>query len=129
VFKGGLMSSHSMQNGLSWNEVKALGFDARTNTMWAAVGEMDINAFDGGSWKVYMDIREGVRSILCDTQSRVWFGSASGLMKFNGTEWISEVQKLGIPATQVNQIQRDGEGNLWFGTESGVIFLKNPYPF
>lgn len=129
VLKQGRMSSHSMQNGLSYNQVKTLGFDARSNTMWAAVGEMDINAFDGTSWKVYMDIREGVCSILSDTQSRVWFGSPSGLMKFNGTEWITEAQKLGVPATQVNHIARDSEGNLWFGTESGVIYLKNPYPF
>jgi ligand-binding sensor domain-containing protein len=76
-----------------------------------------------------MEVAEGVIAIMADTQSRIWIATASGLMKFNGEEWISDPQKIGITAAQVAQMTRDEKGNLWFGMESGVLKLDNPYPY
>lgn len=128
-FDGAKWTSYNMKNGLSWNDTKAIAFDAKTGTIWAAVGEKDINSYDGKAWKVFMDVAEGVVSIMADTQSRIWIATAAGLMKFNGDEWISDPQKIGITAAQVMQMQRDDKGNLWFGMESGVMKLDNPYPY
>jgi ligand-binding sensor domain-containing protein len=129
VFNKGTWSSHNMKSGLSWNDTKALAFDGRENVIWAAVGDQDVNAYDGKKWKVFMTIQEGITSIMADTQSRIWFGSSNPLLKFNGDEWISDPEKLGVPGAMVSQMYRDGSGNLWFACENGVIFLKNPYPF
>ena len=129
ILLDGKWSSQTMDNGMSWNDTRALGFDPRSKKMWAAVGEQDVNCYDGKSWQVYMGIEEGILCIMSDSQSRIWFGSAAGLMKFNGEEWLTDPGKLGVPAKLVSQMYRDASGNLWFASENGVIFLKNPYPF
>ncbi len=129
ILLDGKWTSQSMDNGMSWNDTKALAFDGRGKKMWAAVGEQDVNSYDGKSWQVYMGIQDGILCIMADTQSRIWFGSSAGLLKFNGEEWINDPAKLGVPAKLVSQMYRDAGGNLWFGSENGVIFLKNPYPF
>lgn len=129
ILKGGTWSSQSMDNEMSWNDVKALAYDSRKNRMWAAVGDKDVNMWDGKAWKVYMAVREGITCIMVDTQSRVWFGSSTGLMKFNGEEWITDQKRLTVPATLVTQMRKDSKGNLWFASENGVVFMSNPYPF
>jgi ligand-binding sensor domain-containing protein len=129
VYSGGSFAIHNMKKGMSWNNVKALAVDPKTNMIWAAVGEKDVNSFDGATWKTYMDIQSDLSSIMVDTHSRVWFGSASGIMKFNGEEWISDPKQLGLPANQVNAMLRDAGGNLWFAMENGVVRLSNPYPY
>jgi ligand-binding sensor domain-containing protein len=128
-FEGGKWTTFTMKNGLSWNDTKALAFDTRTGTLWAAVGEKDVNCYDGNAWKVFMDVADGVTALMSDTHSRIWLAGSSGLMKFNGDEWVSDPQKIGITAAQVSQMFRDDKGNLWFGMEKGVLKLNNPYPY
>jgi ligand-binding sensor domain-containing protein len=129
AFSGGQWTTHNMKNGLSWNDTKALACDPRTNIVWAAVGDKDVNSYDGKEWKVFMEVADGIRCIMVDTQSRIWVSTASGFAKFNGEEWVTEQQKIGIPANQVTQMHRDDQGNLWFGMEKGVLRLANPYPY
>ncbi len=118
-----------MKSGLSWNNTRALAADHREEEIWAAVGEKDVNRYNGKEWQVYMDVQEEIADVMVDTQSRIWFGSPGGVLKFNGEEWISDPAKLGIPGMTVSDMYRDSGGNLWFGSENGIVLLKNPYPF
>jgi ligand-binding sensor domain-containing protein len=127
--EGGTWTNYSMKNGLSWNDTKALAIDPRTQTIWAAVGDKDMNSFNGKEWKVYMEVGTGIKSIMADTQSRIWISSDDGLMKFNGDEWVSDPAKLGITVPKATQLYKDDKGNLFFGSEGGVIKLNNPYPY
>ncbi len=129
VFDGSSWKIYDMKKGLSWNNVKALAYDPRKFTVWAAVGEKDINSFLKGEWNTFMDIQEGITSLMIDSQSRVWVGSTTGLVKYNGEEWINDPKKLNIPAAQVQWMQRDGAGNLYYACENGIVRLVNPYPF
>ncbi|MBN1604870.1 MAG: hypothetical protein JW915_24905 [Chitinispirillaceae bacterium] len=129
VLNGSTWTVWNMKKGMSWNDVKALAWDKRQKTMWAAVGEKDVNAFTDGKWKVYMDIATDITSIMVDTQSRIWVGHAAGVIKFNGDEWITDSKKHGIPAASVQKMYRDGSGNLWYATDNGVLRLSNPYPY
>jgi hypothetical protein len=129
VYDGSSWTIHDMKKGMSWNEVKAIGYDSRKKAIWAAVGEKDVNTFAKGEWSTFMDIQEGIRCIMIDSQSRVWIGSANGLMKYNGDEWISDPKQLFIPASQVQWMQRDESGNLYYACENGVVRLANPYPY
>ncbi len=129
IYDGSAFSIIDMKKGLSWNNVKALAFDFRKFTMWAAVGEKDVNSIRKGEVNVFMDINEGITSLMVDTQSRVWVGSSNGLMKYNGDEWVSDPKKLNIPAAQVQWMQRDSAGNLYYACENGIVRLSNPYPF
>ncbi|MCU0608614.1 MAG: hypothetical protein MUF22_02450 [Chitinispirillaceae bacterium] len=129
VFDQAKWTTHNMKNNMSWNDIRAIGIDTRKNIVWAAVGEKDVNSWDGKAWNVFMDIQAGINSIMTDTQGRVWFGSDTGPVKFNGDEWISDPAKLGIPGGRISQTWRDPTGNLWFATENGVVVLANPYPY
>ncbi|MBN1761143.1 MAG: hypothetical protein JW863_22635 [Chitinispirillaceae bacterium] len=129
VYDGSSFTVFNMKKGMSWNNVKALAFDPRKSTMWAAVGEKDINSFKKSKCNVFMDINEGITSLMVDTQSRIWVGSSNGLVKYNGDEWISDPKQLNIPAAQVQWMQRDSAGNLYYAGENGIVRLSNPYPF
>lgn len=130
VYNNGSWTVYDMKRGkLSWNNVKALAVDARKGIVWAAVGDKDVNSFENGTWKTYLEIQEGITSIMVDSQSRIWFGTETGLIKFNGDEWTTDSKQLGIPAAQIQKLFKDNGGNLWFAMESGVIKLNNPYPF
>ena len=129
-FDGTKWTAYTMNNGLSWNDTKAIACDPRTNIIWAAVGEKDVNSYNGKEWKQYMEVVEGaIKCIMADTQSRIWLGTSSGLVKFNGEEWVADQQKIGIPAKSVTQMHCDEQGNLWFGMEKGVMRVANPYPY
>ena len=97
--------------------------------VWAAVGEKDVNCFDGQKWNVFMDIQRDIVAIMVDSQSRIWFGSPAGLIKFNGDDWVSDPKLLGVPSAPAYQLFCDEKGNMWFGLETGVVFRTNPYPF
>ncbi|MBN1308052.1 MAG: hypothetical protein JXA18_09060 [Chitinispirillaceae bacterium] len=117
------------KKNLSWNNVKAMAYDPRKFTVWVAVGERDINSFVKGKWNTFMDIQSDITSLMVDTQSRLWVGSSNGLIKYNGDEWINDPKKLNIPAAQVQWMQRDEAGNLYFACENGIVRLVNPYPY
>jgi ligand-binding sensor domain-containing protein len=129
VFDGLKWKSYTIKDGMSWNNTKALAYDRRKETVWAVVGEKDVNSFDGEKWNVYMDIQQGIVSIMVDSQSRIWFGTGTGLIKFNGDDWINDPKQLGVPATQAYQVLCDEKGNMWFAMENGVVYRANPYPF
>jgi len=129
VYNGSTWTIYNMKKGLSWNDCKAIKYDPRKKTIWAAVGEKDINMFKDGEWNTFMDIQEGITSIMIDSQSRVWVGSATGLVKYNGDEWITDAKQLYIQATQVQWMERDGAGNLYYACENGIVRLANPYPY
>jgi ligand-binding sensor domain-containing protein len=122
-------TTHDMNSGLSWNDAKALGWDPRKEELWAAVGEKDVNQYDGKEWKVFMGIEQGITSIMVDTQSRVWFGAETGLFKYNGFEWVYDQAKLPFAAAYIGEMYRDGQGDLWYGLDTGVLHMSNPYPF
>ena len=129
VYDGGHWTTHTTKNGMSWNDTRALCFDQRKGVMWAAVGDKDVNMFDGQKWNVFMEIQSGITAIMIDSQSRAWFASDNGLIKFNGDDWISDPSQIGAPITRAFQMKCDEKGNLWFATNQGVLYLLNPYPF
>ena len=129
VFTGSSWKKYDMSNGLSANDVKAIAYDKRKKVLWAAVGEQDVNNLDKGEWNVFMEIRPDITCIMVDTQSRVWFGSTSGMLKYNGFEWVADPQKIGFPAAVISQMYRDEKGDLYFAIETGVLHMKNPYPY
>ncbi|KMQ52813.1 Sensor histidine kinase [Chitinispirillum alkaliphilum] len=129
VYNGSNWTTYDMNNGLSWNDTRALAVDSREGTVWAAVGERDINCFNGENWRIFMQIEPDITSIMADTHSRIWFGTKNGLLRFNGQEWIDDSERFGFQVEQVSGMYRDSQGNLWYGIESGVLKFDNPYPF
>ncbi len=129
AYKGGAWKKHDASSGLSWNDAHAIAYDERKGVLWVAVGEQDVNNYNYKEWNTYMDIQMGIKSILVDTQSRIWFGSMAGVLKYNGFEWVTDPAKIGFPAAQVTDMERDNIGDLYFALEMGILHMKNPYPY
>ena len=56
-----------------------------------------------------------VQAIELDEKENVWFGSAVGLTRYDGTSWKTWTKADGLPADSVGVIKSDGNGGLWVG--------------
>ena len=56
-----------------------------------------------------------VQAIEIDRSGNVWFGSAGGLTRFDGTTWKTWTKADGLPAVSVNTIVFDDIGGVWVG--------------
>ncbi len=130
VYNGSSFKNYNAKNsggsGLEWNNVTVLAKEPNSDVIWMTDGPKNLNTFDGTTWKRYMEIQDGITSIMNDTR-RTWFGYEGGLLRFNGEEWVTDKNMHGVPAEQVYAMQRDANGNLCFGMEKGVMILSNPY--
>ena len=63
---------------------------------------------------------EGVRVISEDRSRNIWFGTESGLSRYDGQRFTTFTTKDGLVHHGVRSAFRDREGNLWFGTEGGI---------
>lgn len=64
-----------------------------------------------------------VQCIQKDKDGNMWFGTPSGVSKFNGTDWESFTQQDGLVNNNVLCIAVDLDGSLWFGTVNGVSYF------
>jgi ligand-binding sensor domain-containing protein len=130
IYDGAKFQNYDAKNtgstGIEWNNIKVLGMEVGKDVVWMTDGPKNIVSFDGKTWRRFMEIQEGITSIMHDTR-RMWFGSEAGLLRFNGEEWISDPKRHGVPVEQVYAMFRDDKGDLWFAMEKGVLHLSNPY--
>ncbi len=63
----------------------------------------------------------GTRSIFQDSKENYWIGShGQGVCLFDGTSFEYFSTYEGLSGNQIRSIQEDENGNIWFGTGSGV---------
>ncbi len=77
-----------------------------------------------GHWRTY-DRVDGladnwVRSGYQDREGNLWFGTESGVSRYDGHHWTTFTAKDGLGDNRVQAILQDREGHLWFGTWGGV---------
>jgi ligand-binding sensor domain-containing protein len=62
-----------------------------------------------------------IRSIYCDRNNRVWFGTGSGVNRYNSNTGIMEfISPADLPTSFYNTITADSSGNIWFGTNDSL---------
>jgi ligand-binding sensor domain-containing protein len=59
-----------------------------------------------------------------DTNSNMWFATAAGVSRFNGTAWTRYTTTQGIVNNTVNSVTSDTNGNIWIGTAGGASFFN-----
>lgn len=97
-------------------------------------GEVLIGTYTSGVLKVvgnkitpYLNRDHGlgsneVRSLLLDSNNRLWIGSAMGLTRVNEDGTIVQfTNKKELPSGFIMALSEDSEGNIWVGTGSGVV--------
>jgi signal transduction histidine kinase/ligand-binding sensor domain-containing protein len=65
-----------------------------------------------------------VRAIAQDSDGIMWFGTDSGLAKFDGRR-VQRVAAQGPAATRVRSVKIAGDGVMWIGTDTGALRLIN----
>ncbi len=62
-----------------------------------------------------------VNKIIQDEKGFIWFGTSSGLSRFDGTRFRNYTkEELGLQSVYVTALCNDEDGNLWVGTDLGV---------
>ncbi len=86
--------------------------------------------FENNSWTNYTASsglpENAVSSVAVDNQGMYWFGTRSGLVSFDGTEWqLYNTTNSYLPDNYVRTLNVDTFGNLWIGTNNGLaVFTK-----
>ena len=73
-----------------------------------------------GHWETY-GVTDGlssptVWSILLDRNGFLWFGTSSGLCRYDGRTFRTFTVQDGLPSNTISTIYEDSKGNLWLGT-------------
>lgn len=61
-----------------------------------------------------------VNAVETDRSGNVWFGTRSGVSKFDGFAWTTFTDADGLIGDWIHDIKADDEGNIWFCTSDGV---------
>lgn len=57
--------------------------------------------------------------VLEDNAGNLWFGTTSGVSKYDGFYFTNYTTKEGLAGNFISCIMQDNSGNLWFGTQDG----------
>ncbi|MBT4500833.1 MAG: SpoIIE family protein phosphatase [Gemmatimonadetes bacterium] len=71
------------------------------------------------------DVRDGlaaddIRCMYQDREGYLWFGTNSGVSRFDGQDFVNYSTSEGLVANQIVAIAEDRSGHLWFATDGGV---------
>jgi hypothetical protein len=66
-------------------------------------------------------VSNNVKAVAVDSNNVKWFGTASGVSKFDGTTWTTyTTSNSGLANNNVTAVAIDSSGIKWFGTAGGV---------
>ena len=65
-----------------------------------------------------------IRCVLADSRGFLWFCTADGLSRFDGTRFVNYGVEHGLPHPEVNAIVEAGPGVYWVATELGLARLR-----
>ena len=113
----------STNSGFSY-PVMGLWRDA-DDTLWVATALGGLQRYDGNRWTAF-DSRHGnllqdsIFTVFRDSQQRLWVGTGGGVNMHDGQVWSSLDKNDGLSGGRVTTICQGPDGDLWFGTDSGL---------
>jgi ligand-binding sensor domain-containing protein/signal transduction histidine kinase len=79
---------------------------------------LQLPGFIVDTWTADDGVPASVTSILRTADGYLWFGSFSGLVRFDG---VRAVRIAGLPNEEVLALREDRAGNIWMGTNGGGL--------
>ena len=69
--------------------------------------------------------QEDVFSIYQDNRGYMWFGTSSGVVRYNGREMVVYNTEDGLADNTILDINQDAEGTLYLATSQGISIIRN----
>lgn len=125
---------------LEWAYVRDITEDSEGN-IWLATANNGIIRVKGdvnqpenlvyASYGITNDkiMTKSVMCLHCDSRGRLWAGTEShGLFLYDKEkdEFIPSSSRYNLPGDMVGSIEEDLQGNLWLGTNSGLVCMEVP---
>ena len=128
----------SNTNSLVANDIRALYFDKKMNTLWvgttAGLCRFRLEYGDFVNYEKLTDVHENnsiIHTFFRDSKNRLWVGTNHGLYLYKAEldSFIRFAAEKNIPHTlssnDIKVIHEDKKGTLWFGSVSGLDTLEN----
>ncbi len=126
--------TNSLAPGNLFRPIVKSVFQDKDKTPWVgAASEPGENApnppclfqFHNGRFEPFGGVDRAVTAIYQDRQGTLWFGTPSGLLRWQQNKWTVFTTRDGLSADAVRAIGEDAAGNLWIGTERGLNRLND----
>jgi ligand-binding sensor domain-containing protein/signal transduction histidine kinase len=120
--------SWQQEQGLPENYVRALT-QTRDGYIWVGTDE-GVSRFDGVSF-FSLGPQEGfqggpVQVLYGDTRGALWIGSLNGgLSRWRAGKLTKFTAADGLPSDSITALAEDNEGDLWVGTQAGLVIYQN----
>lgn len=99
-------------------------------SIWVGTWGGGVGHLVDGVWTNYTTadglIGDIVFSLFKDSRGHYWFGTASGLTRYDGTRWTSWNQTNGLVGNPVYGIAESADGDIWVGSRGGVSRIGPP---
>ena len=92
---------------------------------------LTIQVWSQDSFDAHYTVEDGLPSntvyaVEQDERGFIWFGTDSGLSRFDGEEFTNYTLEDGLPDTEILNFYKDSQSRIWFYTLNGKVgFLKN----
>lgn len=138
-FKDGVFGSITTKNGLNYDTVLAL-HEARDGGLWVGmesrlgieslgvvnhIHQPDANNHPPSFRNISNTV---VRAFYEETDGTLWVGTANGLHRVRGKEYVTFTTAEGLAGNDVTVVMKDRQERLWFGTDGGLSqWTKNGF--
>jgi ligand-binding sensor domain-containing protein len=124
---GGAWVAAAPRAGLPSNDVSALAVDG--DRLWVGMFDRGLAVRERGAWRTidHPDLDARVNAILID-RSRVWVGTAAGLMSLESDDVARLTRRDGLPGRGVLALARLRDGRIVAGTTSGAALVEDGRP-
>jgi len=130
------LRTFSVQEGLSYNQVREISFDREGNP-WFAIFGGGISSYMGGQFVTtrHSDnpLVQGVWSVLEDHTGTMWFGTDGGLVRFEpaipgGSRASSRIYSTenGLCHDVIRALHEDRRGRIWLASKGGGLCQFDP---
>jgi len=122
----GSPAAFNLNQGIGRRDVRALSED-RQGALWVGsesgtlyrLAHETVTAFHPGD---NQPSSQAILALLADEDGTVWAGTfRGGLLRFQDGQFVRFGKREGLPDNVISQILDDGRGNLWLGSNQGII--------
>lgn len=128
-YDGATVKNYNKSDGLAHNFVYSIVQD-RNLDIWvgtaAGIGQLDKQKEKFVERRTeFGDTQTTIQSSVLGLDGAIWFGTKSGLIKYDDGKFTKYNEDKGIPSNNVFAVSIDKEGNIWGGTDGKGIFKMN----